>query len=124
MPTPARWDTAAIGADGSSTNTSRAAARIAPSLRAACARRPLSGTSGVEGTVIGQDYRGTKRSALLSLNGTLRSVRASDDTPPEQQAEEGRTPVSVTNPTTSASTPNDPTAGQPAGNPTGAAPTS
>ena len=30
--------------------------------------------------------------------------------------------MSVTNPTTSASTPSDPTAGQPAGNPTGAAP--
>src|ERR671912_75284 len=41
MPTPARLATAAIGAPGSATNTSRAASRIRWSLRVACALRPL-----------------------------------------------------------------------------------
>src|SRR5829696_1072874 len=43
MPTPARAATAAIGAPGSATNTSRAASRIRRSLRAAWARLPLRG---------------------------------------------------------------------------------
>ena len=42
MPTPARSETAEIGAFGSATKTSRAASRIKPSLRAASARRPLN----------------------------------------------------------------------------------
>src|SRR5918999_5189025 len=44
MPTPACSATAAIGAPGSATNTSRAASRIRWSFRAASARRPLIGT--------------------------------------------------------------------------------
>ena len=51
MPTPALSATAEIGALGSLTNTARAACRISSSLRAACARRPLSGL--VVGSVIG-----------------------------------------------------------------------
>src|SRR5918998_1769706 len=43
MPTPARAATAAIGAPGSATNTSRAASRMRRSLRAASARLPLRG---------------------------------------------------------------------------------
>src|ERR671911_1409104 len=43
MPTPARAATAAIGAPGAATNTSREASRIRRSLRAAWARLPLRG---------------------------------------------------------------------------------
>src|SRR6266581_3648767 len=49
MPTPACLATAVIGAPGSATNTAFAAWRISSSLRAACARRPLSGSGTAEG---------------------------------------------------------------------------
>src|SRR5258708_15072773 len=45
MPTPARLATSETGADGSATNTARAASRISWSLRAASACRPGSGAA-------------------------------------------------------------------------------
>src|SRR5579871_4515100 len=60
MPTPARSATAAIGASGLATNTSRAASRISSSLRAAWARRPLRGAWGML-----EHSTGTNHSVLL-----------------------------------------------------------
>src|SRR4029453_11767652 len=71
MPTPAACATADTGASGSARNTSRAAARIASSLRAACALRPLSG--GLVAVMASLYVNGTLRSRK-SLNGVLHSV--------------------------------------------------
>src|SRR5918994_2885907 len=74
MPTPARWATAEIGALGSATNTSLAAARIRPSLRAASARRPLRGTVEASAVVPRSLLFFSILSAYHALNGTVRSV--------------------------------------------------
>src|SRR5437762_3161464 len=76
MPTPARAATAEMGAPGSAVNTARAASRMRRSLRAAWARRPLSGAVVV--SLMQRAYHilnGSFRSAILERNGSFREQR-------------------------------------------------
>src|SRR4051794_26568519 len=73
MPTPARAARAEIGASGSARNTSRAAARIRPSLRAAWARRPL------RGALTRPEYQWNEPFRSVTLNGTDHSVQEGAD---------------------------------------------
>src|SRR6266545_802202 len=86
MPMPASSAIAEMGASGSATNTARAASRIRWSLRAACARRPLSGTvvgsmplSILERTVLFH-YTGAEHS-VLALPGLAGGNHVTDIRP-------------------------------------------
>src|SRR6266536_3772511 len=72
MPTPACLATAEIGASGSARNTARAESRMRSSLRAACARRPLSGA--VACSLMAFQNSGTKYSVQVGQGTCLRKA--------------------------------------------------